>query len=175
MTQLKEGGCQPRDREERSFFRVDCHREVAGNGWDEPCKSRGLRTVLWAAGGEIPPAESRAGRSPLGSNARAIAFLTSGRVWRYRQNLHLLRPTAIRCGAARATGDYCARKCARSMEKRRARSDRQAAAGAKMDSSPSTGTIPTARRNSVPTGRATLTAPGRAWPEAVTSSARGNV
>lgn len=39
------------------FFRVDCHREVAGNGWDEPCKSRGLRTVLWAAGGEIPPAD----------------------------------------------------------------------------------------------------------------------
>jgi hypothetical protein len=27
------------------------------NGWDEPCKSRGLRTVLWAAGGEIPPAD----------------------------------------------------------------------------------------------------------------------
>jgi hypothetical protein len=38
-------------------FRVDCHRKVAGNGWDEPCKSRGLRTVLWAAGGEIPPAD----------------------------------------------------------------------------------------------------------------------
>ena len=28
-----------------------------GNVWDEPCKSRGLRTVLWAAGGEIPPAD----------------------------------------------------------------------------------------------------------------------
>ena len=28
-----------------------------GNGWDEPYKSRGLRTVLWAAGGEIPPAD----------------------------------------------------------------------------------------------------------------------
>ena len=26
-------------------------------GWHEPCKSRGLRTVLWAAGGEIPPAD----------------------------------------------------------------------------------------------------------------------
>ena len=38
-------------------FRVGCHREVAENGWDEPCKSRGLRTVLWAAGGEIPPAD----------------------------------------------------------------------------------------------------------------------
>ena len=38
-------------------FRADCHREVAENGWDEPCKSRGLRTVLWAAGGEILPAD----------------------------------------------------------------------------------------------------------------------
>src|SRR5712692_1909307 len=27
------------------------------NGWDEPYKSRGLRTVLWAAGGEIPPVD----------------------------------------------------------------------------------------------------------------------
>jgi hypothetical protein len=44
-------------------FRVHCHRKVAGNGWDEPCKSRGLRTVLWAAGGEIPPADPA---SPLG-------------------------------------------------------------------------------------------------------------
>jgi len=32
------------------------------NGWDEPCKSRGLRTVLWAAGGEIPPADPATGR-----------------------------------------------------------------------------------------------------------------
>jgi len=31
-----------------------------GKGWDEPCKSRGLRTVLWAAGGEIPPADPAA-------------------------------------------------------------------------------------------------------------------
>jgi hypothetical protein len=30
------------------------------DGWDEPCKSRGLRTVLWAAGGEIPPADPAA-------------------------------------------------------------------------------------------------------------------
>ena len=30
------------------------------NGWDEPCKSRGLRTVLWTAGGEIPPADPAA-------------------------------------------------------------------------------------------------------------------
>ncbi len=27
------------------------------NDWYEPCKSRGLRTVLWAAGGEIPLAD----------------------------------------------------------------------------------------------------------------------
>jgi hypothetical protein len=31
-------------------------REGKGS-WDEPYKSRGLRTVLWAAGGEIPPAD----------------------------------------------------------------------------------------------------------------------
>ena len=33
------------------------HDGLTRNGWDEPCKSRGLRTVLWAAGGEIPPAD----------------------------------------------------------------------------------------------------------------------
>jgi hypothetical protein len=38
-------------------FRVACHREVAEDGWGEPRKSRGLRTVLWAPGGEIPPAD----------------------------------------------------------------------------------------------------------------------
>ena len=32
-----------------------------GNGWDEPYKPRGLRTVLWAAGGEIPPADPAIG------------------------------------------------------------------------------------------------------------------
>src|SRR5271165_1773605 len=57
MAQLMEGGRQPRNREERSFFRVGCHRKVTEEGWDEPCKLRGLRTVLWAAGGEIPPAD----------------------------------------------------------------------------------------------------------------------
>ena len=60
MTQLRAGCCQPGNREEHSIFGVDCRREVAGNGWDEPCKSRGLRTVLWAAGGEIPPADPAA-------------------------------------------------------------------------------------------------------------------
>jgi hypothetical protein len=29
----------------------------AEHGWDKPCKSIGLRTVLWTAGGEIPPAD----------------------------------------------------------------------------------------------------------------------
>jgi hypothetical protein len=39
------------------------------NGWDEPCKSRGLRTVLWAAGGEIPPADPAiAGWRVMGSS-----------------------------------------------------------------------------------------------------------
>ncbi len=33
---------------------------LQGQGWHEPCKSRGLRTVLWAAGGAIPPADPAA-------------------------------------------------------------------------------------------------------------------
>jgi hypothetical protein len=58
MTQLKEGERQPRNREERSIFLVVLRAARAQNGgWDEPCKSRGLCTVLWAAGGEIPPAD----------------------------------------------------------------------------------------------------------------------
>ena len=57
----------PTERSEGAHvFRVDCHREVAGNGWDEPCKSRGLRTVLWAAGGEIPPADPAVVRTSPG-------------------------------------------------------------------------------------------------------------
>jgi hypothetical protein len=44
---------------------VDLQRRLAivrwqEHGWDEPCKLRGLRTVLWAAGGEIPPANPAA-------------------------------------------------------------------------------------------------------------------
>src|SRR4051795_8468261 len=57
MTQLKDGGCQPSNREERSLSASTVIARWQGNGWDEPCKSRGLRTVLWAAGGEIPPAD----------------------------------------------------------------------------------------------------------------------
>ena len=57
MTQLKDGGRQPSNREERSLSASTVIARWQGNGWDEPCKSRGLRTVLWAAGGEIPPAD----------------------------------------------------------------------------------------------------------------------
>src|SRR3954452_21843645 len=60
MTQLKDGGCQPSNREERSLSASTAFARWQGNGWDEPCKSRGLRTVLWAAGGEIPPADPAA-------------------------------------------------------------------------------------------------------------------
>src|SRR3954453_15680259 len=57
MTQLKDGGRQPGNREEQSLSASTVIARWQGNGWDEPCKSRGLRTVLWAAGGEIPPAD----------------------------------------------------------------------------------------------------------------------
>ena len=57
MTQLKDGGRQPRNREERSLSASTVVARRQGSGWDEPCKLRGLRTVLWAAGGEIPPAD----------------------------------------------------------------------------------------------------------------------
>jgi hypothetical protein len=58
MTQLKDGGRQPGNREERSLSASTVIARWQGNG--EPCKSRGLRTVLWAAGGEIPPADPAA-------------------------------------------------------------------------------------------------------------------
>ena len=60
MTQLKDGGRQPSNREEQSLSASTVIARWQGNGWDEPCKSRGLRTVLWAAGGEIPPADPAA-------------------------------------------------------------------------------------------------------------------
>src|SRR3954462_1942555 len=60
MTQLKDGGRQPGNREEQSLSASTVIARWQGNGWDEPCKSRGLRTVLWAAGGEIPPADPAA-------------------------------------------------------------------------------------------------------------------
>src|SRR3954447_10216466 len=57
---LKDGGRQPSNREERPLSASTVIARGQGNGWDEPCKSRGLRTVLWAAGGEIPPADPAA-------------------------------------------------------------------------------------------------------------------
>src|SRR3954466_11689115 len=66
MTQLKDGGRQPSDRDERSLSASTVIARWQGNGWDEPCKSRGLRTVLWAAGGEIPPADPAAWNPLLG-------------------------------------------------------------------------------------------------------------
>ena len=66
MTQLKDGGRQPRNREERSLSASTVIARRQGNGWDEPCKSRGLRTVLWAAGGEIPPADPARRNRPFG-------------------------------------------------------------------------------------------------------------
>jgi len=53
MTQLKDGGSQPSNREERSLSASTVIARWQGNGWDRPCKST-LRTVLWAAEGEIP-------------------------------------------------------------------------------------------------------------------------
>src|SRR3954452_4024654 len=72
MTQLKDGGRQPSNREEQSFSASTVIARWQGNG--EPCKSRGLRTVLWAAGGEIPPADPAQpaiSRSPGGSARRS--------------------------------------------------------------------------------------------------------
>src|SRR3954452_24696843 len=71
MTQLKDGGRQPSNREERPLSASTVIARGQGNGWDEPCKSRGLRTVLWAAGGEIPPADPAA--LPIGCRKRAPA------------------------------------------------------------------------------------------------------
>jgi hypothetical protein len=46
MTQLKDGGRQPRNREERSLSASTVVARRQGSGWDEPCKLRGLRTVV---------------------------------------------------------------------------------------------------------------------------------
>ena len=93
MTQLKDGGRQPGNREERSLSASTVIARWQGNGWDEPCKSRGLRTVLWAAGGEIPPADPAAWnptaqiswgkprsfpRSPAGFTAMALDGFATG-------------------------------------------------------------------------------------------------
>src|SRR4051812_24589786 len=67
MTQLKDGGRQPSNREERPLSASTVIARGQGNG--EPCKSRGLRTVLWAAGGEIPPADPATGPAGLAAHA----------------------------------------------------------------------------------------------------------
>ena len=72
MTQLKDGGRQPSNREERSLSASTVIARWQGNGWDEPCKSRGLRTVLWAAGGEIPPAD------PAAWNPKEVRLIICG-------------------------------------------------------------------------------------------------
>src|SRR3954470_7425873 len=84
MTQLKDGGCQPSNREERSLSASTVIARWQGNGWDEPCKSRGLRTVLWAAGGEIPPADPASGgpskgptRASTSSRVKLVRLRTS--------------------------------------------------------------------------------------------------
>ena len=38
---------------------------LQGHGWHEPYKSRDLRTVLWAAGGAIPPADPAKDQPPV--------------------------------------------------------------------------------------------------------------
>src|SRR3954449_7840993 len=76
MTQLKDGGRQPSNREERPLSASTVIARGQGNGWDEPCKSRGLRTVLWAAGGEIPPADPAGGRRSSGGGSRSYSGRT---------------------------------------------------------------------------------------------------
>ena len=58
MAQLSEGSRQPRNREERRLLRRFAVARRQEDGWDEPYKSRDLRTGLWAAGGAIPLADA---------------------------------------------------------------------------------------------------------------------
>ena len=56
MSQLAASDGQPGNWEEPDFFlrRLETVR-FQENGWQEPCESRGSRTVLRGTGGEIPP------------------------------------------------------------------------------------------------------------------------
>ena len=56
MSQLAVSEGQPGNWEEPDFFqrRLETVR-FQENGWQEPCESRGSRTVLRGAGGETPP------------------------------------------------------------------------------------------------------------------------
>jgi hypothetical protein len=59
MSQLAVSEGQPGNWEEPDFFqrRLETVR-FQENGWQEPCESRGSRTVLRGTGGEIPPGYS---------------------------------------------------------------------------------------------------------------------
>ena len=52
-------------------------------GWDEPCKSRGLRTVLWAAGGEIPPADPAMWKRGQGPDSKTPSHVGGGQQIRW--------------------------------------------------------------------------------------------
>jgi hypothetical protein len=56
MSQLAASNGQPGNWEEPGFFlrRLEIARSQE-EGWQEPCESRGSRTVLRGTGGEIPP------------------------------------------------------------------------------------------------------------------------
>ena len=56
MSQFAVSDGQPGNCEEPGFFlrRLETVR-FQENGWQEPCESRGSRTVLRGTGGEIPP------------------------------------------------------------------------------------------------------------------------
>ena len=56
MSQLAASEGQPGNWEEPGFFlrRLETVR-FQEDGWQEPCESRGSRTVLRGTGGEIPP------------------------------------------------------------------------------------------------------------------------
>ena len=59
MSQLAASDGQPGNWEEPGFFlrRLEIARSEE-EGWQEPCESRGSRTVLGGPGGEIPPGYS---------------------------------------------------------------------------------------------------------------------
>ncbi len=75
-------------------FRVDRRREAAANDWNEPCKSRGLRTVLGTAGGAIAPGDPAASSTPHrhGAHNRHTIFMLAD-----------ARPTKTQSAAQSAT------------------------------------------------------------------------
>jgi len=57
VSQFKGSVHQPGNRDERWLSASTATARWQEYGWHEPCKPRGLCTDLWAAGGEIPPAD----------------------------------------------------------------------------------------------------------------------